>query len=439
MKKNKIISFLLCFTMLMGLIPGIAFAEENRQLYLWMGGSDYVTEIELTTGDSMTLVFAIDSDSSKIVIGSDYEVTCSEEIGTIAAGEEGSFVWTASGNAATGQISATKDGVTYTLNATVIAETGNENLGNAGTPVRQISESHETTAEDVCTDTSWLDDSMKVSATARFTLGEGEDAEVYYMGVGMHGDTYPGSGGGMAPSLSDGERRLSIFDIGFYVALPGNNEFARVTDSATLAKIEQAFGGTLRLEVKGLNYASRGFVVPKVFPAMWEARGDEQCFACTILDLGIENFGAYAITGIGTVNGEEIRVNISCHWSPTGEIIFAPTGEDVIGQINDYLLAFDPAPRATLTINLPEGTHEGYIIVPAALSRLEIVIFGAEQDENHNNNTFIRGGVQSEGFGVNVMQITFLGAGSGSEARPGKKWADGTENVALSGGRCKLV
>ena len=648
MKKQKIISFLLCFAMLLGMIPGTAFAEEYQQLYLWMGGSDYLTEMELTTGRSMNLVFAIDFEDGKTIIGTDCEINYPEDLGTIVANEEGFFVWTASDNAATGQVTVIKDGVTYAINATVTAdnESGQEHYsqgfyttmaedgtlsgfidsdpndnwrytipfvtglettvyyymenavsfvidgdglsmermdgysGNlyavtlaegkhgtidgdiqfetasGGTPgfpitftdgthqlyfywdtgvyytevthvaggeetflvfsiaqddrdesitddtytydcteglgtvvwdserdcvvwtpgesaaegqitaakggvtysidavvtensgggqggnddpendpyeiISTISESHTTTDDDKYTGPNWLPDTvdgLKNSATAEFKLGN----DTYYMGISAHGDTYPWSGHGVGPVLAENEYQFWQFDIGFYVALPGDENFARVTDSETLAAIAEAFGNTLKLSVKGIEHAPFNFTVPAVFPALYEARGDEQCFACTVLELGAENYGTYALIATGTVNGEEICTRITLNWAPQSGMEYTPSGDDVIGEINDYVKTIDPTLRANLTINMPEGIHEGYITVPSTLTRLSISIFGAELDDNGNYTSFIRGGIHSDGYSVAVLRTAFLGAGSGEDSHPGKKWDDGTKNIALSG------
>ena len=87
--------------------------------------------------------------------------------------------------------------------------------------------------------------------------------------------------------------------------------------------------------------------------------------------------------------------------------------------------------EGNLEIYMPEGTFSGYITVPDTLDDLEIVIFGAPKDNRGRPTTKIQGGVQAEGFAVNVMDITFLGANSGEEGGP---WTDGTPNIALSGG-----
>lgn len=297
--------------------------------------------------------------------------------------------------------------------------------------ITQIADSHETTVDDLCTHTGWLEDRGK-SAVAEFEL----DGATYYMGVGLHGETYPRPGSATSPSLEINEIRMKYFDIGFYVAQAGEEEYARIIDPELLADIEQAFGGTLRMEVKGLNYEAedRSYTAPDVMPAMHRAWGDEKCFECTILELGAENWGNYAISGYGTVNDEEISVHTTYGWKPVEGMIFEPTGDDPVGEINQYLESLDAETKGNLEIYMPEGTFKGYITVPAALDDLEIVIFGAPLNDIGRPTTVIRGGAQAEGFAINVMDITFLGAGAGAEEGPPKTWEDGRDNIALMGG-----
>ena len=432
MKTKKMLSFFLCFAMMLGVIPCTAAAEGVEQLYLHEDEGIYLTEMSIYTGKSVTLFLVVDTpEGTKASVGTDYRVSCSEELGTIAINEKNRFVWTAAESPAEGQIVAVKDDVTYAMDAAVLAadpEEPEQPPQSYDDPVEEITGSHETTEDDLCTETGWLEN-HGTSAVAEFEL----DGETYYMGVGVHGEEYPRSGSATSPSLEINEIRMNCFDIGFYVALAGEEEYARIVDVDLLADIEQAFGDTLRLEVKGLDYEDedRSYTAPDVMPAMHRARGDDQCFECTILELGKENWGNYAISGYGEVNGEEISVHTTYGWKPAELNIFRPGETDPIGEINEYLGSEDVENKGNLEIYMPEGTFAGYITVPDTLSRLGITIFGAPRDNRGRPTTKIQGGVQAEGFSVTVMDITFLGANSGEEGGP---WADGTPNIALLGG-----
>ena len=432
MKTKKMLSFFLCFAMMLGVMPCTA-AEGVEQLYLHEDEGVYLTKMEIYTGASVTLFLVVDTlEGTKASVGTDYQVSCTEALGTITINEKNRFVWTAAESPAEGQIFAVKDGVTYAMDAAVLSadpEEPEQPPQNYDDPVGEITGSHETTEDDLCTETGWLENRGK-SAVAEFEL----DGKTYYMGVGLHGETYPRPGSATSPSLEINEIRMNYFDIGFYVALAGEEEYARIVDVDLLADIEQAFGDTLRLEVKGLDYEDEdiSYTAPDVMPAMHRARGDERCFECTILELGKENWGNYAISGYGEVNGEEISVHTTYGWKPAELNIFRPGEDDPIGEINEYLASLDAGTGGNLEIYMPEGTFAGYITVPDKLSRLGITIFGAPKDNRGRPTTKIQGGVQAEGFSVTVMDITFLGANSGEEGGP---WADGTvENIALLGG-----
>jgi len=420
MKTKKMLSFFLCFAMMLGVMPCTAAAEGVEQLYLYWDIDDYRTAVSHTAGGKdFLLVFTIAED--EVTTDGSYTYGCTEALGAVEwDGDTESVIWFPADKPAVGQITATKNGVTYAIDA-VLEEGDPEEI------ITEIGGSHLTTEADVCADTDWLEaQAGSNSATAAFTL----DGETYYMSVGQHDDDFPYSGHGMSFSLEEEPCVLRYFDIGFYAALPGGAEFARIKDPETVAKIEQAFEGSLKLTVQGLNFNTH--TAPQVFPAMHQALGDALCCNCIALELGAENWGSYVLTGSGTVGEQELFVQVTFRWNPRGEIVFEPTDDDPIGQINAYLEGLNPEAKVNLTINMPKGEYQGYITVPEELFNPEIVIFGAI-DENDDLATVIRGGVRTDGAIVNVMDMIFLGAGSDQTGDPPESWGDGTPNIALLG------
>ena len=117
MKKQKMISFFLSFCLLLGMIPTAAFAEEYHQLYLWWDEGDYRTEVSHIAGDrDFFLVFTIAEDD--VTTDGSYTYDCTEALGTVEWDSDREVViWSPADHAAEGQITATKDGVTYAIDA----------------------------------------------------------------------------------------------------------------------------------------------------------------------------------------------------------------------------------------------------------------------------------------------------------------------------------
>lgn len=435
MKKQSILSFLLIFALLLGTIPMVTFAKEYEQLYLWWDEGDYRTNVSHDAGGTdFYLVFTLAEDENTTDDSFTYD--CSPELGTVAwSAEKECIIWTPGEAAAQGQITATKEGVTYAIDAQLMDDPEEEEDpfppeegDDPFAPIGQISDSHVTTEDDICDDIRWLQanqQSGSASATAAFTL----DGETYYLGVGSHGETFPRTGSGMSFTLEE-PYIFRYFDIGFYAALSGEGEFARIIDPQLAEDLEAAFEGTLELKVEGLNLSSH--TAPAVFPAMHRAQGDAVCCCCTILELGLENWGSYVLTGSGTVNGQDLCVQVTLRWNPRGELVFEPTDDDPIGQINGFFATISPEADVNITINMPAGEYEGYITVPAELTGPEIVIFGA-LDEHDDPATVIYGGVQTDSALMDVKDISFRGAGFGMEGAPPAEWSDGTPNIALLG------
>ena len=111
------------------------------------------------------------------------------------------------------------------------------------------------------------------SATVAFQL----NGTTYYMGVGEHGQTYPHSASYIGTPISEGGVRRMDFDISFYTS-PGGEEFVRITDEDILKEIQQAFGETLKLELKGLDYSGIEVEPPEIFPEILRNQENADCY-----------------------------------------------------------------------------------------------------------------------------------------------------------------
>lgn len=272
------------------------------------------------------------------------------------------------------------------------------------------------------------------SAAVPFEL----NGNTYYMAVGQQGETYPNASGYVGTPINGDATRKMVFDISFYTKIKGE-EYIRIEDAEILDEIRVAFGESLSLEMKALDYAGVHIPVTKVFPAIYQNTEEVDDAPCIYALMGHDHAGLYVITARGTIDGQELTTHYTLQWSPQIETIIQcdPDSEvDVITQINTQLASLKPDPykQSTTTILIPAGEYHGYILVPESTNGIDILLQGVERVGGNSPTTVIHGGVIVENNNTYLFDIRFLGAGSEKEI-----WEDpnvaayGQRNYAVSG------
>ncbi len=265
---------------------------------------------------------------------------------------------------------------------------------------------------------------------AKFTVG-GTD---YYMSPGFTGLTYPDKVGEISPSLELGGYQFIECGVNFFVS-EGGNEYTKVISADALKEIKDAFGETLKFEVKA--YGDDKNLLSLYYPEICKFSAHDDVYKAIALKLGTENAGKYIFIASGLINGKEVEASFAFNWNPRQEIYSRfEKSENLIAEVNNYIadMAIYDSRQLKLMIEIPDGTYDGYIIIPDTYKHAMIEIMGVAIGGNVEDfKTIINGGVICNGGqATNLNRIRFVGAGADNT-----KWTSGInagiDNYALTG------